>query len=221
MKALIKLLIPIASVFSFVFFTGCASIISGHNQEMTFKSIPEDALVTINGKTIGKTPITTQVERKSGVQLITIEKKGYKTETIPLESTVNGWFFGNIIWLDAMFFSSTTDSCSGAAFAYAQNMYSVILTPNDGSMPDVNIEIKNFVISNYKNIIEELTAKPKSYGNFPPQTTPKPYLKALFALMHIPDFEQGPVTVKIRQLADDNKDIVDFANKVSGLAHVF
>jgi hypothetical protein len=204
MKYPTKILGFIAAALACVFLTGCASIISGRHEAVTFTSSPDDALVTIDGKQFGKTPITAQLERMSKPQVVTISKDGYKTETFQLKSTVNGWFFGNLIFGGLL--GSSTDSSTGAINEYAQNMFNFALTPAGASTLPANSEIKKFVIENYKDIIEELNTKPDSN------------LKALFVLMNIKPENQDNYIKQIKQLADENKDIVTFADKVAALA---
>lgn len=184
-------------------FTGCASIISGRHQAVTFTSNPDDAVVTIDGKQIGKTPITAQLERKGGAQVVTLEKPGYKTVTFQLKATVNGWFFGNLIF--GGLFGSSTDSSTGAMNAYSQDMFNFTLNPIGASTLPASTEVKTFVITNYKSITEELNTKPNQY------------LKALFTLMKVKPEQEADYTQKIKALADENKDIVAFADKVAAL----
>ena len=186
-----------------VLFTGCASIISGRHQEVTFKSSPDEATVTIDGRTIGKTPISTQIDRKSGVQIVTIEKKGYKPESVQLKSTVNGWLFGNLL-LGGLF-GSTTDSVTGAAFAYSQDQFFITLNPLEAAALPADTEVVKYVVTNYKSITEELNTKPDQY------------LKALFTLLKVKPEQEAEYTQKIKTLADENKDIVGFADKVAAL----
>jgi hypothetical protein len=94
---------------------------------------------------------------------------------------------------------------TGAAFAYSQDMFSITLNPIGAAVPTSNSEIQKFVIENYKSIIEELNTKPDQN------------MKALFTLMNVQPEKQDEFTKKIKQLADENKDIVDFANKVVAL----
>jgi hypothetical protein len=70
-----RLALVVVIVSSFLY--GCASIISGTTQEMTFQSNPDDVLVTISGKVVGKTPTTVQLDKKSG-QSVVFSKSGYK-----------------------------------------------------------------------------------------------------------------------------------------------
>ena len=68
--------------------TGCASIISGTDQQLTFTSEPEGATVIVSGKTFGKTPITIDIDRGEN-QSLTFEKEGYKSYTTQLSTSMN------------------------------------------------------------------------------------------------------------------------------------
>ncbi len=205
---------------AFVFLTGCASIISGRHQAVTFTSNPDDAVVTIDGRQIGKTPITAQLERKGGAQVVTIGKDGYKTVTFQLQATINGWFFGNLLFGGLE--GSSTDSSTGAINAYSQDMYNFSLTPIGASMLPEKTEIKTFVISNYKNLIEELSIRSREADPRAHQPAaadaPKPYLKSLFALMKVRQDQEQYFTQAIKKLADTIQDIVTFADQVANLA---
>src|SRR3982750_3493837 len=76
--------------------TGCASIMSGTSQNLTFTSTPDGATVTAAGRGIGKTPITTRLSKETG-QSVTFDKDGYKPITMRLETRMDGWFWGNIV----------------------------------------------------------------------------------------------------------------------------
>ena len=219
MKLLQKLFNLIIAGFALVFFTGCASIISGQQQAVTFTSNPDEAVVTVDGRQIGKTPITAQLKRKGGTQVVTIEKPGFKTVAFDLKSTINGWFFGNIIIGGLL--GSSTDSSSGAINAYSQDMYNFSLNPINTSIIPQKSEIKSFVATNYKNIIEELNTRPREIDtrhNLAADNVPKPYLKSLFALMKVKPEQEVSFTQAIKALADTNTDIVTFADKVANLA---
>src|SRR2546422_7395464 len=85
--------------------TGCASIVKGSEQKVSFKSEPSEARVVITdvraGKEIqvGSTPFTASLKRGAGYfkkakYQVTFEKPGYKTEAITLEGTPGGWYLG-------------------------------------------------------------------------------------------------------------------------------
>ena len=204
MKSILKFLTLASAGLSIVFLTGCASIVSGRQQQVTFTSNPDDAVVSIDGKQIGKTPITAQLDRKGTAQVVTIQKDGYKPTTFQLKSTVNPWFFGNLVF--GGLFGSSTDSSTGAINAYSQDMFNVALNPLGAATLPPATEVQSYIITNYKNIIEELNGKPDQY------------LKALLVLLKAPAGQEADITEKIKQLAADNKDIVTFAQKVSELS---
>src|SRR5260370_25051114 len=85
--------------------TGCASIIKGSEQKVSFKSEPSEAKVVITDVRVGKeiqvgsTPFTASLKRGAGYfkkakYQLTFEKPGYKTEAITLEGTPGGWYLG-------------------------------------------------------------------------------------------------------------------------------
>jgi hypothetical protein len=86
---------------------GCATIISGGRQTLNFSSNPAGAKVRIvdsysNADVYtGVTPLAISLERgngyfRSAAYRVEISKAGYATRTIQINSTINGWFFGNI-----------------------------------------------------------------------------------------------------------------------------
>ena len=80
-----------------VMLQSCASIITGKMQTMTFNSTPQGAKVYVDGKTIGVTPITTDVRRKS--KNINFAMDGYKDYPLTVKKSGNGWVWGNYIFL--------------------------------------------------------------------------------------------------------------------------
>lgn len=110
----------------------CSTIVTGPTQTLTFNSTPTGATVSISGKVIGITPITVTLEKQTN-QMLTFQKEGYKTYTTPLVTTVNEWFFGNI--LIGGLLGSTTDAASGSIHKYHPDHYLVQLVPEDESIP--------------------------------------------------------------------------------------
>ena len=105
---------------------GCATIVAGSSQELTFQTEPEGATVSVAGKALGRTPLTTEVSRDKNLSL-TFEKEGYKPYTTQLSTTLNGWFWGNIVF--GGFLGSTTDGVSGSIHEYSPSQYFVTLSP--------------------------------------------------------------------------------------------
>jgi len=123
MKNVLALLLAVTVILS----TGCASVVSGTDQKLTFNSEPEESTVAVSGRVLGKTPLTVPVDRGSN-QSITFEKEGYKTYTAQLSTTTNPWFFGNIVLGGLV--GSTTDGVSGAIHEFSPDQYFVTLKPD-------------------------------------------------------------------------------------------
>jgi PEGA domain len=202
----------IYAVVAAISLTGCASVISGSNQEVTFHSTPESATVSVNGKTLGKTPLTTALKKKVG-QSVSFEKDGYKTITLQLETRLDSWYWGNIVLggFFGGFFGSTTDDLSGAAHEYSPSQYMVTLEPIgtgdlDGKTTGSKAQkAREFIFSGYSNILADLT---KGNG---------PYLDSLLKLLDVPENEKTPAMGKIKALSDVYKDIPEFADHVIDL----
>ncbi len=184
---------------------GCASIMSGSNQEVTFNSSPDGATVAIDGRVIGKTPITTMLKKKSG-QTLTFSKNDYMPLTMQLETQIDGWFWGNIVI--GGLFGSTTDGLSGAVNEYSPNQYMVTLQPSGSTSLERNTslssdqKIKNFIIVGYNNIMTDLS---QGKGN---------YLASLFDLLHIPSNKRAKAVKKLKALSEVYTSIPEFADHV-------
>ena len=90
--------------------SSCAPVMTGKTQEVTFDSEPQGAEVAVNGRVIGKTPTTIQLDKKKD-QTVSFKLEGYKTQTRTLETKLNAWFIGNIVL--GGFIGSSTDGITG------------------------------------------------------------------------------------------------------------
>lgn len=184
---------------------GCATLISGGSQEVSFTSNPEGAMVTVGGRVLGKAPLTTRLDRKSG-QTLSFEKEGYKPLTMSLETTVNPFLWGNSFCCGLL--GSTTDAVSGGFYEYSPSQYLVTLQPA-GSAPlegpaaksDAQ-KAKEFIVVGYSNLLTDLSA-----GD-------GPHLSSLLMMLQIPDEKKGEAIQKICSLSEEYKEIPDFADKV-------
>jgi len=183
--------------------SGCASIMSGRSQELSFVSTPDGATVTVSGRVIGKTPITTTL-KKEPEQSLVFSKDGYKPISMRLETRLDGWFWGNIVL--GGFFGSTTDAATGAVHEYSPNQYIVTLEPagtnqleGKPSLSDTQ-KAKEFIVMGYKDIMEDLH---KGKGE---------YLASLFSVLKIPAEQQPEALKKIRALSEAYTTIPEFAD---------
>jgi hypothetical protein len=134
--------------------SGCATILDGTTQEMSFQTNPENVVVSLirsvpdtnvkvdwtkkaghdvsptpmrdETRILGKTPFTFRLDRMEG-QRIEFSKEGYKPITMKLTTTTNGAFFGNILLGGLP--GSTTDGISGAIYEYSPSQFFVTLNP--------------------------------------------------------------------------------------------
>jgi hypothetical protein len=125
--------------------TGCASITTGADQKVSFKSEPSEAKVVITdvreGKEIhvGSTPFTTSLKRGAGYfkkakYAVTFEKPGYKTEAITLEGRPGGWYLGGNVIFGGMGWL-IVDSATGAMWTLEPGDVSVTLKKQAASGP--------------------------------------------------------------------------------------
>ncbi|AZF05989.1 hypothetical protein [Pseudomonas sp. R5-89-07] len=90
-----------------VVISGCASIVSDSKPKVGLYSVPTNANYVIknsNGAVLSKgvTPGTALLETsrgyfKSQSYTVTFQKEGYTETTVPLKSTVSGWYWGNLL----------------------------------------------------------------------------------------------------------------------------
>ncbi len=191
---------------SMALFSGCATIVSGKVQEVSFQSNPEGATVTVGGKIIGKTPITVQLDRKKTPPLM-FELQGYQKISTQMGTTIEPWFLGNFIIGGLI--GSTTDGLSGAIHEYSPNHYYVTMVPENSGVFSTNTpertKIKEYVIIAYKNILSDLSA-----GN-------GEYLSSLINMLKVQDGENDTIIQKIKSLSEVYPDIPLFAERVSEL----
>jgi len=204
-----KLFLPFAFLLSL---SGCASIIDGTTQPLSFASTPDEATVYINGQAVGKTPVTIQIKKQNGSQTLRFSKEGFKDVDMSLNSSINGWFFGNI--LSGGLLGSSTDGLSGAAFKYEQSSYMVTMPAAESNSANVAIvrtdrqKIVGFIVSGYSGIIAELNANKEGQ-----------YLKSLFELS-----KSGPNSLsgaegmkKLKALSEVYTNIPEFADRAADL----
>lgn len=110
--------------------TGCATIISGTNQTLTFTSKPPGAEVYLDGQMIGTTPVSVEV-RKNQKNTVMLKKDGYRTVTRDITKS-----YDNVALLNVFWDLSTTDMISGAAFEYDPNSYYIELSTETGTSDD-------------------------------------------------------------------------------------
>lgn len=204
-----KLLITgMVAVCSTLCISGCSTIISGSKQEMSFQTSPEDVIVTVNGRILGKAPLTVQLDKKKD-QTVIFSKDGYKPITMQLTTRLDSWFWGNIVI--GGFFGSTTDNVTGAMYEYSPSQYVVNLVPEKTSRLEVYTaqsqreKVKEFVMLRYQNIVVDL-----NNGN-------SDDIRSLFTLLGITRDREPIALSDIKHISENTTDVYAFADKVSRL----
>lgn len=103
--------------------SGCATVISGTNQTLTFNSNVDGVNVYVDGALIGQTPVSASF-KKNKVQTVMFTKEGY--ETVTREVTKE---FDPVAALSFFWDFSTTDFVTGAVYEYAPNAIYVEMPP--------------------------------------------------------------------------------------------
>jgi hypothetical protein len=121
-------------------FTGCASIISGSSQTVSFKSVPESAQISItnrNGEKVhtGQTPATVTLKKGAGYfkpenYQVVFSKDGYQTKTVNVQGTVNGWYVANILF-GGLIGLLIVDPATGAMYSLSPSDVNAVLDMND------------------------------------------------------------------------------------------
>lgn len=90
--------------------SGCATIMGSPTQTVPIASTPSDAKVVITDEAgaqvfAGQTPTSVTLNKSTGKYwgkksfTVTITKPGFKTQTIPVTATANGWYIaGNFVF---------------------------------------------------------------------------------------------------------------------------
>lgn len=190
-----------AVIASAAILSGCATVISGPSQEVTFNSEPQEATITVAGKVLGKTPITANVSRDKNVA-VTFEKEGYKTYTAQLSTTLNGWFWGNIVIGGLL--GSTTDGLSGAIHEYSPDQYFVTLVPEKAFGMETNRpkDIKQMLLGFGSEIRSEIAGGGGSHVN------------ELLAALGVVEEKKAQAVAAIRNIAASEDDNLELAKKI-------
>jgi len=185
---------------------GCATIVDGTTQLVSFNSTPGGAEVTLNGAPVGTTPLSLEVKRSKDMSVM-FKKNGYEPQTIALQTKLNTTFWGNII--TGGVYGSTTDAISGASVEYSPNQYYVTLNAVDAT-EDSKAETfaknraRDFILVNFDEIEDDL-------GDGEGE-----YLSGLLSVLEVPAGRTAESVRKLRSLLNLHGDdeIPAFADDV-------
>jgi hypothetical protein len=193
--------------------SGCATIIDGSSQPLTFNSSPNGARIYVNGMELGTTPLTMPVKR-SKTTMILAKKNGYEDQQLVLQTKINSWFWGNIL---LGLYSSTTDYASDAMIEYSPNMYYITLNPvpllqsNNGGFAvergartrieqeshRTERQVRNFILRYHAYLTSDIS---RGQGE---------YLSSLYTMLQLP--ESSETLKRLRSIAARNQEAPSFA----------
>jgi len=116
MKQLSLLLFLVLSVTSL---TGCASIVSDNDSTTYIQTMPEKARCTLHGqdfKRVVETPDSVHLPAEAAPIVVSCESEGYRTASATLDTEMDGWILGNIIFGGVV--GAVIDASRGAGMEY-------------------------------------------------------------------------------------------------------
>ena len=141
-KRVIKMnkLLAASMISATVLMTGCASIIKGSTQTLTFTSVPDSAKIEIKNRAgqsvnVGQTPTTVSLKKGAGYfkpeeYQITFSKDGFTPKTVAVKGTISGWYFGNIIF-GGLIGLLAVDPATGAMYSFTPEDINAVLEANN------------------------------------------------------------------------------------------
>lgn len=106
---------------------GCATIMDGGDQDISFSSNPDNAVVSINGQQVGRTPVEVNWDRGSDDLEVEFSADDHETYRATIDSDLNMMFLGNIITGGPL--GTTIDFVTGAMWEYSPGNYRAELAP--------------------------------------------------------------------------------------------
>lgn len=141
----------VSLLFAVVFLLfGCASIVSDDDYPLRIHSNPEGADITIkneDGETVysGTTPTTVHLESSCGyfdgeTYCVTFSKAGYKEEKTIVDSNLDEWYLGNIIF-GGLIGILIVDPATGSMFELPEKVSTTLTKEEDISLNEKVIRI--------------------------------------------------------------------------------
>lgn len=137
---------------SIVFLGSCATIVSKRVYPLHINSEPRKATVTITdrkGKEVynGLTPAVATLKSGAGffqkaIYTITINKEGFKERTVEVSATLNGWYFGNIVFGGLVGFL-IVDPATGAMYRLNEKLVDETLEAKEQPSQTRMLQIKD------------------------------------------------------------------------------
>lgn len=194
--------------------SGCATILDGSSQTMTFDSSPNGVRIFVNGAEVGTTPLSMEM-RRSKSTVILAKKDGYEDQQLALRTTINDKFWRNIGVL-----GSTVDYLSDAMIEYSPHRYHItlnritILQSHEGGFAvergartrieqggiRTERQVRNFILRYHAYLTADIS---RGQGE---------YLSSLHAMLQLP--ESSETLKRFRSIAARYQEPIPFAEVV-------
>ena len=121
-----KFVILLFLLFTFIFYSGCATIFSGSREDVNFTSEPSKAKVIVDGQDRGTTPLKISLKKGKDYN-INIVKDGYQKKTFTVTYSLGaGWLILDIL---AGVIGIVVDAVTGNWNGFDENSYKAVLEP--------------------------------------------------------------------------------------------
>lgn len=110
----------------------CASIVDSGPDSIPIISEPPGATVYLDELQAGTTPCAVRLDRRQALHTLRLEMDGYKTTTHNLQSRVNGWIAGNILFGGLI--GIVIDAIGGNARKFDELPGPIVLEPGEGTV---------------------------------------------------------------------------------------
>jgi len=134
---------------SLALITGCSSIVSDSKYPVSISSTPSQADFVLQNRAgveihTGRTPATVTLNASSGffkgeTYKLILNKEGYDEKTIEIQSSIDGWYFGNILF-GGLIGLLIVDPATGAMFKLPENA-NAQLNEEVTAKPDTSLTI--------------------------------------------------------------------------------
>jgi len=169
-----RIAVAAAAVLAVGVLIGCASIIHGSKQPVTFESTPSGAFVEVTdamGTSHGtcETPCKLDLKRKNPYK-VTMTKTGFGPVTMTIDRKSDGWIWGNLVFGGII--GLIVDFSNGAAYKLSPAQMQVTLPAISGELLPADTEEPTFVLIDIDNLSPEQQTAVRKYESVPwPQTT--------------------------------------------------
>lgn len=146
--------------------SGCASIVSGKTQSVHLTSHPQRAYLEIRGEDddelvwSGYAPATVRLPRKKGY-LVEARLEGHEAAQARIETELNGWFVGNLLFGIFIIPAGVIDYATGAMWRLEPDHVSIHLeaSPYEEYDPDDEGEGREYMVLLIRALDEEGEAR--------------------------------------------------------------